>query len=694
MTDRDQPLRTSSAHRMGEDYHPYLDGVRALAVILVLLFHLGYTWIPGGFIGVDVFFVLSGYLVTGVLLREVTKRGKVRLLRFYSRRVRRLLPAATVVLLAVFALALWLLDAVDKNAVGQDVHAAALWSANWHFISAKADYFAPGDVPSPVVHFWSLAVEEQFYLVWPVLIGGVWMACTRLLRRGTGGAFNGLTIGIALIAAVSIALSLILVPSTNAYYSTFTRAYELCVGALLAIAAMRFGARLPNRPAVRWSGVVAVFAAVAALIALAMTIPDATHYPGTAALMVTGASLLLIAALELAPAGLGHRTLGSPAPAAVGRISYSLYLWHWPVIVFAPLIAAKLAIHAPRDRLVQAVAILALAVASFMVVESPIRFRLSRFAKPALVVGVGLAVSFSVAFLVPNYLKPQAAFGKSAMDAVRDRAEPGRCPYYVYQWGPLKDNVPCLYRKGGRHTIAFVGDSHAQQWQPALLEIAKRYDFTVIRATRGGCPANTVTSYRFDDQGRAWTDDACDRWRAKVYRMVVSRYDPDFIFVATRSQEKGLRDGTRNVNRLAPDHVKVWGRGWDETLRILTTGHGRVVVNRLLPTLPWRVPACLASKNTPAQAHRCDVRLRADRRLARYNRVIDGLPARHRRVSVVNTTPIVCPHRLCPAIMNGMIVHRDDNHVTATFARAMERRLEGLLVQAGAITLAMTQRRG
>ncbi|MDX6671950.1 MAG: hypothetical protein QOI91_2313 [Solirubrobacteraceae bacterium] len=689
MSDREQAPSLTSAQRSSAGYRAHLDGVRALAVILVLLFHLGYSWIPGGFIGVDVFFVLSGYLVTGVLLREVTKRGKVRLLNFYSRRMRRLLPAATVVLVAVFALALWLLDAVDKNSVGQDVRSAALWNANWHFISAKADYFAPGDVPSPVVHFWSLAVEEQFYLVWPVLIGGIWLLCTRLARRGRDGTFGVLAFAIALIAAVSVVLSLVLVPSTNAYYSTFTRAYELCGGALLAIAAMRWRGGLPSTRLTRIAGPVAVLVAMVALVVLAFEIPDPTDYPGTAALMVTAASLLLIGTLEFAPAGLGHRVVGSAAPAAVGRISYSLYLWHWPVIVFAPLIATKLAIAAPRDRFVQVVAIVALAVFSFTMIEAPIRFRLGRFAKPALVLAVGLTITASVAFLVPNYLRPQAAYGQSALDAVGDRAMSGPCPYFHYEWGPLAGDKPCVYRKGGRHVVALVGDSHAQQWQPAILDMAERYNLTFVRITRGGCPANSATSYYYDSNGQRSIDTACDRWRARVYRMLVSQYDPELIFVATRSQVKGLLDHGRNVNKDAPEHFRLWSQSWNETMRILTAGHGKVVVNRLLPTLPWRVPACLANKSTPAQARRCDFRLRPDPKLARYNRTISGLATRYRDVRVIDTTPMVCPRGLCPALMNGMIVHRDDNHVTATFARAMSKQFEALLARAGAFPESM-----
>jgi len=686
VTDRAQTPRRGAAQGVTPGYRPHLDGVRALAVILVILFHLGYPWLPGGFIGVDVFFVLSGYLITGLLLREVSKRGRVDLVHFYSRRVRRLLPAATVVLLAVLAMSLWLLDAVDRNSVGGDLQSSALYVANWHFVSTGADYFAPGDVPSPLTHFWSLAVEEQFYLVWPALFFGLWFAVARLARRRGGDGTPGVLVGVAVIAVVSIVLSLVLVPSTNAYYSTFTRAYELCTGAMLAIAARRYAGSLPDTRLLRGAGAAAVLAGVGALVVLAMTIPDATNYPGSAALMVTGSTLLVIFALELLPIGAGHKTLGQAAPAAVGRISYSLYLWHWPVIVFAPLLAAKLAIDAPRYRGVQIAAMVALAVLSFFVVESPIRFRLGRFAKPALVVGAGLTVSIVVGLVAPQYLKPQAAYGKKALAAVRDLAKPENCPYFPKEWGDPSDDEPCVYRKGGPRVIAFVGDSHAQQWQPAIKAMAERYDLTVVRATRGGCPANWVTTYLYDEQGLSRPDTECDRWRARVYRDLVKRYDPELIYVATRSQVKGLRDGERSVNKNEPDHLRLWAAGWEKTLRTLTAGTGRVVVARLLPTLPWRVPACLATASTATQARACDSRVSIDRRIPRYNRVIDGLPARHPGVTVVDPTPIVCPKGACPAIENGIVIHRDDNHVSATFARSVAKQFRAMLERSGAFS--------
>ena len=219
--------RSSSQLARRDSYRPHLDGIRAVAVILVILFHLGYGWMPGGFVGVDVFFVLSGYLITGLLVDELARDGSIDLARFYARRVRRLLPAAVLVIAVVIVVTLGLLDRVDQAAVGPDATFSALYSANWRFGLVEGDYFAPGDVPSPLIHFWSLAVEEQFYVVWPALLLGLWaLAGRRSGSRAAARVRRGRRPRL-----VSVALSVLLPAGPLTYYGTHTRAYQLLAGA-------------------------------------------------------------------------------------------------------------------------------------------------------------------------------------------------------------------------------------------------------------------------------------------------------------------------------------------------------------------------------------------------------------------------------------------------------------------------------
>ena len=659
-------------------YRAHLDGIRAVAVGLVILFHLGLRWVPGGFVGVDVFFVMSGYLITGLLLGEVATHGGVRFRRFYARRMRRLLPASALVLIVVMFGAAHLLDMVDQQSVGHEATWAALYAANWKFVAGNVDYFTPGDIPSPLVHFWSLAVEEQFYLVWPAVFALLWKGSTR--RKGAD-ATGGLLAGIIAIGAVSVYLSLTLVPSPAAYYGTHTRAYQLLAGAALAVVARRLAHRLPTGPRARAAGTVTVVGALAALLWLSHHISNANNYPGVDALWVTFVSLVLIAALDLTPAGPTQRLFGSAPLASVGRLSYSLYLWHWPVIVFLPLLATRWDVRWLGGVAAMVVVMTTAAVGSYFLVERPIRFKLVPSVSPLRVVGVGLAVSVLVSVVGIPFLQPRDPFQAKALAAVKDLAEPGPCPYFREQWGPTGSTEPCIYRKGGDTVVALVGDSHAQQWQPAFDEMADRYDLTVIRVTRRGCPANDITIYSYDDNGLPHADVPCTQWRRRVYQRLIDQFDPDLIYVETRSHEWGIRTGDGDLDAGSADHLAVWAASWIPTLDILTRGTGQVVVARTTPNIDWRVPACLAEHGSGTTE--CDMPLANDVGVVPYNEVIDGLPKQVPGVTVVDPTPIVCPDEMCPAMIDGVIVHRDDDHVSASFARHVAGQFEAMLRNAG-----------
>jgi peptidoglycan/LPS O-acetylase OafA/YrhL len=533
-----------SAARRNDDHRPHLDGIRAVAVVLVILFHLGYGWIPGGFVGVDVFFVLSGYLITGLLVDELVRRGRIDLAHFYARRVRRLLPAAVLVVAVVIVATAGLLDRVDQAAVRGDAASSALYGANWHFALAEGDYFAPGDVPSPLIHFWSLAVEEQFYVVWPALLLGLWLA---LASQSRGARLLGPLLGAVLaLTGVSAALSVLLEPGPLTYYGTHTRAYQLLAGAALAIAARRLVGRAPGAAtaaaAVRAAGAALAVAALLALALLAHEISGAEKYPDLPGLAVTLASVALIAALDLMGDHPLRRLVGARLPAAVGRLSYSLYLWHWPTIVFLPVLAQRHDMPLLDHRVALVAATTVLAVVSYRLWEQPIRFRAWRGAPARRVVVAGLAGSVALSLSTVPVLRPPSGFESRALASVRDLAQPGACPYFHRDWPA--DGRACVQRSGRGATVALVGDSHAQQWQPALQALAERHDLTVIRATRGGCPANDVTVDRPPDvRGLTGSGRQCTDWRHRVLPDLVARHDPDVVFVATRSHVSAIDAG-------------------------------------------------------------------------------------------------------------------------------------------------------
>ena len=643
---------------------------------MVIAFHLGYEWIPGGFVGVDVFFVLSGYLITGILVDEVDRTGSVALGRFYGRRARRLLPASIAVLLAVMAMGSWLFDAVQRESLGRDAFWSALYAANWRFATVGGDYFAPGDVPSPLVHYWSLAVEEQFYLVWPAVFG----LAARFLKGRV--ALLGSVVAVGAASAVT---SLATVGTPISYYGTHTRAYQLLAGAALAVAARRFP-RLDRRAgAPPAAGPVLVAGSVAALGWLAWSTPDASAYPGWPGIAVTVASLALVYGLDLTPAGPAQRLFGAGLPAAIGRWSYSLYIWHWPVVVLAPLVAARLGQPwiGRRPTLVATMAVIA--GVSYLVVERPVRFRLAPGARPVKVALVGLAFSLLTAATARVVFPPLDDFDQRALATVRDMARPEPCPYFADEWPAPGDAEPCLWRDGTGPTVAFVGDSHAQMWQPAFDALSERTDARLVRATRGGCPANDITVFIRNEAGRNETDTDCTEWRHRVYREVVERYDPDVVFVATRSHVRGITTDAGDVRPGDPGHAEAWAAGWAPALDLLGGGGATVVVSTIVPTLAERVPACLIDHGPDST--RCDFPVADDPDGAAANEVIAALahgePGEPGAVLVVDPIPIPCPDGLCPALIDDVIVHRDDNHLSATFVAAHATDFGTLLSSAG-----------
>jgi peptidoglycan/LPS O-acetylase OafA/YrhL len=346
-------------------FRPDVEGLRAVAIVLVVLFHAGVPWLTGGFVGVDVFFVLSGFVITGLLLREHAVSGKTRLLAFYGRRSRRILPAATLVIIAtVLAAYHWLgfLTGNDTAGVGRT---ASLFYSNFHFIATGTNYLASQAPPSALQNFWSLSVEEQFYIVYPTLFILACLCWRRIDVRLKLVAL--LTCGIAASLAWSIHQT-----STDeiaAFFSPFTRAWELALGGLVAVASPQL-AKIPRTIALAMSWVGLAGIAVAAIL-----YSSTTTYPGSAAMLPVFGAALVVAGGTARPRLGGELLLRLPPFQWMGKLSYSLYLWHWPILI----IAAQYAGHSlsVEDNLLWVLLALGLSVASFFLVENPIRH--SRF---------------------------------------------------------------------------------------------------------------------------------------------------------------------------------------------------------------------------------------------------------------------------------------------------------------------------
>ena len=506
-----------------------IQGLRAVAVLLVVLGHAGVPFLSGGYVGVDVFFVLSGFLITGILMAEFVDRGSISLPGFYLRRARRILPAAALTLVVTDVAAHHLLNFVRAREAVDDSIWSALFAANVHFARQGSDYFAQGQPPSPFQHFWSLSVEEQFYLVWPSFL-----ALLLALR------FRRLLLVLAAVGAGSLAWSIHITPESPAaaYYSTFARAWELALGVSLAVAAPQLR-RLPARAgfAFGWLGLVAIAFA-------ACSYSDRTPFPGSAALVPTaGAALVIGAGLVAQQTVLDAGRVLALAPLRyLGDRSYALYLWHWPVLILASQYAGhELSLEA---KLALVVFAFLLSVVSYRCVENPIRrmrftLRVSGVLWPASATAVVVVAVFILGSIdrtagrfeaaaaavhparlvrasAPERTRPLAAVVAAVRQAERAAPLPSpvtpspgnlRANFYAFPTGcsPRDGETSSkLCRLGTANSpkeIVVIGDSHAQMWMPPILRMAKRDRWAVVPFVKPRCIP------------RSWSSKGeCGRW--------------------------------------------------------------------------------------------------------------------------------------------------------------------------------------
>lgn len=328
------------AVKAGSGFRPDIQGLRAIAVGLVLLYHAGLTWLPGGYVGVDVFFVISGFLITGMLVRQSLQKGRIDLADFYARRIRRILPAATAVLIFIAIVTLVLLPRTRWESIGTEIVGSALYLVNWVFADGT-DYLDAGSAASPLQHFWTLAVEEQFYIVWPaLLIGMLWLANRGAKRQSDPDAqsarirrFLQIVVGLVMVPSFIWSIYYTQTHPAPAYFVTTTRLWELAIGAAIAIFLV-YLEKIPHRV-----GYILQGGGLVAILAAGIFFTDATAFPGYAALLPTlGAAGVIIGGMS-GRATQGFAVVLNVRPMRwVGDLSYSLYLWHWPLIIFATYI--------------------------------------------------------------------------------------------------------------------------------------------------------------------------------------------------------------------------------------------------------------------------------------------------------------------------------------------------------------------
>ncbi len=557
-------------------FRPDIEGLRAVAVVAVVLFHAEVPGLGGGFVGVDVFFVISGFLITGLLWREVSATGTVQLRGFYGARARRLLPASATVGVVTMIASAVLLPPLQIGAVIRDGIASALYVSNLWFTVQNVDYFGGHLPPSPFQHYWSLGVEEQFYLVWaPMILGTAWLI--RRVRRGTKADLTSpatlskrpYLVILVLVVTVSFALSLVttyLVPAA-AFFSLPTRAWQLAAGALVALTADQWRRLSPLVAAIAgWAGLTVILLVCTWLSA-------STLYPGTAAIWPTlGAVLVIGGGCAASAQGCGS-ILGLAPMQAIGRISYSWYLWHWPMLVLTPaLLGHPLGLAA---RVAAALASGGLAVLTLRFIENPLRFaapiRRSAWASLALggaatsvavCVGVGLlawgvpipigrgapatplavtaapaptgsAMDIYDAAVRHAFSQVQAAVETAAdLQAVPSNLNPPLAGASAAHMGLSSDGCLRTQKEAGqpecatgdtasRTTVALVGDSHAAMWNPAFEIIATQRHWRLEMLAKMGCPLIDVPFAKHLG-GLIEHFVHCEQWRAQILARLIA----------------------------------------------------------------------------------------------------------------------------------------------------------------------------
>lgn len=632
-----------------------IEGLRGVAVVLVVAFHCGLSTVRSGFVGVDVFFVLSGYLITGHLVTEQTGTGRISFVNFYARRVRRLLPAATLVLLSTVAMAAVLLAPQELVFAGRAARAAAVYLTNVLFARDAANYFAPNVQTNPVLQMWTLAVEEQFYLVWPVLI------FIGFRRRSQ---FAGARL-LAAVALVSFFASVWLTrrQPAFAFYQLPSRAWEFAVGGLASLATP--GAIRSPRLAtlIGWLGLAA--------ICVFSSLPiEAWAFPGWIAIVpVVGAIGVLIAGHNAGPVRILH-----VAPLRyLGRLSYSWYLWHWPFLV----LAAALFPGASVLRNVLAVlTALAVAAAAHRLVENPIRFHPKLVARPWATLAMGAALMASAfaaaegAIIFARRLAHDPAMRLIAA-ASGDVATMPREKCMTF--ATSAEVKTCAFGDtSSRINAVLFGDSHATQWFNAMDQVAFDHHWRLTPIVKSGCAAADAALPRREPGFM----ESCSRWRRSALRVIAGLH-PRVVVVAS---SLGWRAEAGPSLRAETSEWKV---GTARMLSELSPAAQSVVFLHDTPLAPFDVPTCLARSARHGWYPGGDCAFdRAAAIAPSIGAAEEEAAAGLGNVSFIDMTGDLCAPDRCMARQDSVVIFLDSNHLTGAMSARLAPHLESMIEQA------------
>ena len=610
--------------------NPQIQALRALAAILVLVYHA--KWLDGGYIGVDIFYVISGFLITGILIRELDAKNTLSLILFYARRTKRLLPASFLVIFATGIAGFLFLPASLRESFGKDLIAASTYISNFLFALWENDYQNLNSTPSPFIHFWSLAVEEQFYLFWPFFI----LALFRIGRRRA--VFYGIVV--ALFSSFAFSLYLTERAPIWAFYILPTRAWELAAGALLVFL-----------PEIKKTRPLIALSSFAALIAATIVFDEITPFPGVAALAPVIATVLLLASRSKWPPFI-DQLAQSRLIQWLGSISYPLYLWHWPLLVIPAIYLGE------KLNTLQTILILLVTVAlsglTHAYIEEPMRaVKLShqsvlKFATVA--TSVSIVVGGVIIMQHSNTIKTEGNINYS-LDEIRSKPINNNDGCHIH----IRETVSPRCEYGdvtSKKTIVLYGDSHAAQWLPALDIIGKKRGIKIVSLTKSSCPSAEVIkelSSQYDVADcQAFRDSSIDRIKKiRPLAVILTGMQPFNAPYSDESAKSWWLAGERKAfNRIKE-----------------ATQYPIYLTDTPFPRVD--IPDCLVAGRGSA----CDTSRPIDADVA------EGLIA-------INPTPWLCEDT-CPAVVDGIIAYRDQSHLTVAMSKHLSSQLDMSLTRLG-----------
>ncbi len=688
---RRQRTDRSPEHAEPSRFLPHVQGLRAIAVLLVVLYHFWPGRLPGGYVGVDIFFVISGFLITGHLARELTATGTVRLGQFWARRARRLLPASLLVLLvcALVAASPYLMPVSGLQREISEIIASTFYVENWYLAFTSADYLNHAGDPSMVQHYWSLSLEEQFYVLWPLLmLLAAWIG----VRFFRGRRLRAILVMLGLVSVASLVFCIVFTATdpAPAYFVTFTRMWEFGLGAIIALVpALRIRHAMGSF-VLGWAGIIA-------LVYTGFRFDASTPFPGYTALLPALGAAAVIAASNSDRWWYPTRVLSIRPMRFTGDISYSLYLWHWPLIVIAPSVPFwGLTIY---HRVALLVICFVLAWLTKRLVEDPARGWRVLTRRPAKVtlwasLGAMLLVAGTAggawAMNAPAYqegvrqlaelrVDPPACFGAAAVldEACADQEpadtilpSPGFAgadkPVDEQCFVQLNDARPVSCEFGSEAadapTVALVGDSHAFQLVSTFERIAEENGWRLVTYFKGACPWNPTplsTSGAFGD--------ACTQWREAV-SAELAESAPDVLFTSALATTPYSSAGyDSSYDAAVAGYRAAWSTMTDAGIPVVT-----VVDNPVWETDPNK---CLRTRDAAAcDGARSDVLVADD--------PLRGAAEGQSGVTLLDFTDVYCDETTCFPVVGGANVYRDQDHLTVTFADTLAPQYAGAIREA------------